>query len=105
VITDLAVSAVFLKGRPLESHASDGLAAEGATPLQNFCMQKFTDDEALLDLKSFSDRRIVSTLKSVALGRRMGHLKTLFNYPEDIRRAMYTTNAIESLNSVIRKVS
>ncbi|MCA2493010.1 transposase, partial [Vibrio sp. 2175-1] len=28
---------------------------------------------------------------------------TLFHYPEDIRRAIYTTNAIESLNSVIRK--
>ncbi|MBE0368097.1 hypothetical protein PAUR_a1620 [Pseudoalteromonas aurantia 208] len=26
-----------------------------------------------------------------------------FNYPEDIRKAIYTTNAIESLNSVIRK--
>ena len=32
------------------------------------------------------------------------NLNTLFNYPEDIRRAIYTTNAIESLNSVIRKV-
>jgi len=28
---------------------------------------------------------------------------TIFNYPEDIRRAIYTTNAIESLNSVIRR--
>lgn len=28
---------------------------------------------------------------------------TVFDYPEDIRRAIYTTNAIESLNSVIRK--
>ena len=28
---------------------------------------------------------------------------TLFNYPEDIRKAIYTTNAIESLDSVIRK--
>lgn len=28
---------------------------------------------------------------------------TLFNYPEDIRKAIYTTNTIESLNSVIRK--
>ena len=28
---------------------------------------------------------------------------TLFDYPEDIRRAIYTTNAIESVNSVIRK--
>lgn len=27
----------------------------------------------------------------------------LFGYPEDIRKAIYTTNAIESLNSVIRK--
>jgi transposase-like protein len=32
------------------------------------------------------------------------NLNTLFNYPEDIRKAIYTTNAIESLNSVIRKV-
>jgi len=28
---------------------------------------------------------------------------TLFKYLEDIRKAIYTTNAIESLNSVIRK--
>ena len=31
------------------------------------------------------------------------NLITLFDYPQDIRRAIYTTNAIESLNSVIRK--
>lgn len=31
------------------------------------------------------------------------NLNTLFNYPQDIRKAIYTTNAIESLNSVIRK--
>lgn len=31
------------------------------------------------------------------------NLITLFDYPDDIRRAIYTTNAIESLNSVIRK--
>lgn len=28
---------------------------------------------------------------------------TLFSYPQDIRKAIYTTNAIESLNSVVRK--
>ena len=28
---------------------------------------------------------------------------TLFEYPDDIRRVIYTTNAIESVNSVIRK--
>jgi len=30
-------------------------------------------------------------------------LNTLFNYPKEIRKAIYTTNAIESLNSVVRK--
>lgn len=33
------------------------------------------------------------------------NLNTLFQYPEDIRKAIYTTNAIESLNSVIRKAT
>jgi transposase-like protein len=28
---------------------------------------------------------------------------TLFSYPEDIRKVIYTINAIESLNSVVRK--
>ena len=36
--------------------------------------------------------------------RHWPHLITLFDYPEEIRRAIYTTNAIESLNSVIRKI-
>ena len=33
------------------------------------------------------------------------NLVTLFDYPDDIRKAIYTTNAIESLNSVIRKAT
>jgi transposase-like protein len=32
-------------------------------------------------------------------------LNTLFKYPQDTRKAIYTTNAIESLNSVIRKAT
>ena len=31
------------------------------------------------------------------------NLITFFDYPKDIRKAIYTTNAIESLNSVVRK--
>ena len=31
------------------------------------------------------------------------NLITLFGYPADIRKVIYTTNAIESLNSMIRK--
>lgn len=33
------------------------------------------------------------------------NLTATYNYPPDIRRAIYTTNAIESLNSVIRKAT
>ena len=33
------------------------------------------------------------------------NLITLFDYPDEIRKAIYTTNAIESLNSVIRKAT
>ena len=46
-------------------------------------------------------------LSLICLTERQGqvwqNLNTLFNYPADIRKAIYTTNAIESLNSVIRK--
>ncbi len=31
------------------------------------------------------------------------NLITIFDYPADIRKVIYTTNVIESLNSVIRK--
>lgn len=33
------------------------------------------------------------------------NLNELFNYPKDIRKAIYTTNAIESLNASLRKVT
>jgi len=42
---------------------------------------------------------VVSQLPDIVSGP-----KCLFRYPDDIRKAIYTTNAIESLNSVIRKV-
>ena len=35
--------------------------------------------------------------------RHWQNISTLFSYPEEIRKIIYTTNAIESLNSVIRK--
>ncbi len=35
--------------------------------------------------------------------RNWDNLITIFDYPDDIRKIIYTTNAIESLNSVIRK--
>lgn len=39
---------------------------------------------------------------SKSWGAHWGNINTFFGYPADIRKAIYTTNAIESLNSVIR---
>ncbi len=66
--------------------------------------QSATEDEALLALDQFSELwdskypQISRSWKS-----HWANLNTLFNYPPEIRKAIYTTNAIESLNSVIRK--
>ena len=38
-------------------------------------------------------------------GRNFNHVEQLFDYPSDIRKVMYTTNAIESVNSSFRKVT
>ncbi|EGQ9759769.1 IS256 family transposase [Vibrio parahaemolyticus] len=66
--------------------------------------QSATEDEALLALEQFSERWDSKYPQiSRSWTTHWDNLNTLFNYPEDIRRAIYTTNAIESLNSVIRK--
>ncbi|MDN2482872.1 IS256 family transposase [Vibrio agarivorans] len=66
--------------------------------------QSKTEDEALLTLEHFSDKWDEKYPQiSRSWTAHWDNLNTLFNYPEDIRRAIYTTNAIESLNSVIRK--
>ncbi len=66
--------------------------------------QSATEDEALLALDRFADRWDEKyPLISKSWRAHWQNLNTLFNYPADIRKAIYTTNAIESLNSVIRK--
>ena len=63
-----------------------------------------TEDEALLELERFSEKWDAQYPQiSKSWRTHWQNLNTLFNYPEDIRKAIYTTNAIESLNSVIRK--
>jgi len=63
-----------------------------------------TEDEALLELERFGDAWDSQYPQITKSWRNhWQNLNTLFNYPEDIRKAIYTTNAIESLNSVIRK--
>ena len=67
--------------------------------------QAVTEEEALLALDRFSERWDDKYPQiSRSWRAHWDNLNTLFNYPEDIRKAIYTTNAIESLNSVIRKV-
>jgi len=66
--------------------------------------QSVTEAEAELELERFAqkwDDQFPYISKSWR--NNWVNLITLFDYPQDIRKAIYTTNAIESLNSVIRK--
>ena len=63
-----------------------------------------TVDEAERELEAFSaawDEKYPAISQSWR--RHWPNLITLFDYPPEIRKVIYTTNAIESLNSVIRK--
>jgi len=68
--------------------------------------QSSTEEEAFSALDQFGDRwdekypQISKSWRS-----NWENLNTLFEYPPEIRKAIYTTNAIESLNSVIRKAT
>tara|TARA_R110001583_G_scaffold12410_8_gene55177 strand:- start:2197 stop:3030 length:834 start_codon:yes stop_codon:yes gene_type:complete len=66
--------------------------------------QSVTEEEALLELDNFCSRWDEKYPQiSRSWRAHWTNLNTLFKYPQDIRKAIYTTNAIESLNSVIRK--
>ncbi len=63
-----------------------------------------TVDEAELELEAFCEHWDAKFPSIGAMWRRhWPNLITLFDYPMEIRKVIYTTNAIESLNSVIRK--
>ncbi len=66
--------------------------------------QSTTEQEASLELDRFAnkwDEKYPQISKSWR--SHWENLNTIFDYPADIRKVIYTTNAIESLNSVIRK--
>ncbi len=68
--------------------------------------QASTEESALQALDEFSgkwDEKYPQISRSWR--QHWENLNTLFNYPPDIRKAIYTTNAIESLTSVIRKAT
>ena len=63
-----------------------------------------TEEEAKLELEEFSkkwDEKFPAISRSWS--KHWENLITIYDYPDEIRKAIYTTNAIESLNSVIRK--
>lgn len=65
-----------------------------------------TEEQALGALQAFSERwdgKYPQINKSWRAN--WENLNTLFEYPPEIRKAIYTTHAIESLNSVIRKAT
>lgn len=66
--------------------------------------QSATEQKAALELDRFED---AWQEKYPQIGKswrtHWSSLVTLFDFPADIRKVIYTTNAIESLNSVIRK--
>lgn len=65
-----------------------------------------TEDEALRELAKFSEKWDEKYPKiSKSWENHWLNLRTIFDYPAEIRKAIYTTNAIESLNSVIRKAT
>lgn len=68
--------------------------------------QSSTEDQALAELERFGQQwnamypQIYKSWTTHWI-----NLRTLFEYPPEIRKAIYTTNAIESLNSVIRSAT
>jgi len=74
-----------------------------AADLKNI-YRSITEEEARMELDRFSqkwDSQYPSISRS--WNTNWEHLITLFDYPDEIRRIIYSTNAIESLNAVIRK--
>jgi len=66
--------------------------------------QAQTEEVALINLEQFAakwDDQFPQITKSWR--QNWPNLITLFEYSPEIRKAIYTTNAIESLNSVVRK--
>ena len=68
--------------------------------------QSATEEEALRELDNLEAKWTDKYPQISRSWRQNWHnLNTLFAYSEGIRKAIYTTNAIESLNSVIRKAT
>jgi len=65
-----------------------------------------TEDEALHSLEVFAGKWIRNIRSSRSPGKlNWQKINPMFQFPQEIRRAIYTTNAIESLNYSLRKIT
>nr|WP_113869810.1 IS256 family transposase [Brenneria salicis]NMN90247.1 putative transposase [Brenneria salicis ATCC 15712 = DSM 30166]NMN92154.1 putative transposase [Brenneria salicis ATCC 15712 = DSM 30166]RBP56840.1 putative transposase [Brenneria salicis ATCC 15712 = DSM 30166]RLM31170.1 IS256 family transposase [Brenneria salicis ATCC 15712 = DSM 30166] len=77
---------------------------KGVTAGLKAVYQSPTEEAALMALDVFANARDGKYPQiSKSWRAHWENLNTFFGYPPDIRKAIYTTNAIESLNSVIRQ--
>ena len=85
---------------PLTSHASSGCIHEAAEA-HLWCHQR---QQARQEPEKFkTDWQAYPG--AVSMGNNFQHVEQLYNYGSAVRKIMYTTNAIESVNSSFRKVT
>lgn len=86
----------YIPAKHLKAFCADSKAMYGAINLE-------AAEQALEDLKTKWKKDYPGAVK--VWEENFGYVSQLFNYPSDIRKVMYTTNAIESVNSSLRKVT
>lgn len=62
-------------------------------------------DNAKLEYENFIEKYNSNTKLIKKVSSLIEHVFSIFEYPEEIRKMIYTTNPIESLNSCLRKVT
>lgn len=62
-------------------------------------------DNAKLEYENFIEKYNSNTKLIKKVSSLIEHVFSIFEYPEEIRKIIYTTNPIESLNSCLRKVT
>jgi putative transposase len=67
--------------------------------------QAATVEEAEMRLQNSMPNGAWTVLRSCVLAAQLATHRTFFDYPAEIRKVIYTTNAIESVNMSLRKVT
>ena len=82
------------------------MAADAPPPSERPIDLSLTEDEALTRLTEFEGKWDSSFAPIGQSWRRnWTRLTPFFDYPADIRKVIYTTNAIESVNMSLRKIT